>query len=155
VPTVLKSGSLKLLETSGPDKACNGIVLPSTLTLRKEKLQIPIVQPNVIFPVQLTRFLSKNLKIKIYRTVVLYGCATWSLTLREESRLRVFENRVLGEYLCLRGTRGVVRRMRWAGHVGRMGYVRGVYRDLVEKPEGKRPLGRIRRRWEDNNNMNF
>ena len=44
-------------------------------------------------------FLSKNLKIKIYRTiilpVVLYGCETWSLTLREEHRLRVFENRVL------------------------------------------------------------
>jgi hypothetical protein len=43
--------------------------------------------------------LSKNLKIKIYRTiivpVVLYGCATWSLTLGEERRLRVFENRVL------------------------------------------------------------
>ena len=43
--------------------------------------------------------LSKNLKIKIYRTlilpVVLYGCETWSLTLREERRLRVFENRVL------------------------------------------------------------
>ena len=45
------------------------------------------------------RLLSKNLKIKIYRTiippVVLYGCETWSLTLREERRLRVFENRVL------------------------------------------------------------
>ena len=44
--------------------------------------------------------LSKNLRIKIYRTiilaVVLYGCETWSLTLREERRLRVFENRVLG-----------------------------------------------------------
>ena len=44
--------------------------------------------------------LSKNLKIKIYRniilSVVLYGCETWSLTLREERRLRVFENRVLG-----------------------------------------------------------
>jgi len=43
--------------------------------------------------------LSKNLKIKIYRTVilpaVLYGCETWSLTLREERRLRVLENRVL------------------------------------------------------------
>jgi len=43
--------------------------------------------------------LSKNIKIKIYRTiilpVVLYGCGTWSLTLREESRLRVFEIRVL------------------------------------------------------------
>jgi hypothetical protein len=46
-----------------------------------------------------SRLLSKNLKIKIYRTkilpVVLYGCETWSLTLREELRLRVFENRVL------------------------------------------------------------
>ena len=46
-----------------------------------------------------SRLLSKNLRIKIYRTiilpVVLYGCETWSLTLREESRLRVFENRVL------------------------------------------------------------
>ena len=44
--------------------------------------------------------LSKNLKIKIYRTiilpVVLYGCETWSLTLREERRLRVFDNSVLG-----------------------------------------------------------
>jgi len=46
-----------------------------------------------------SRLLSRNLKIKIYRTiillVVLYGCENWSLTLREESRLRVFENRVL------------------------------------------------------------
>ena len=46
-----------------------------------------------------SRLLSKNLKIKTYRTiilpVVLYGCETWSLTLREERRLRVFENRVL------------------------------------------------------------
>jgi len=46
-----------------------------------------------------SRLLSKNLKIKIYRTVillvVLYGCETWSLILREERRLRVFENRVL------------------------------------------------------------
>ena len=53
--------------------------------------------------------LFKKLKIKIYRTiklpVVLYGCETWSLTLREERRLRVFENRVLRKYLGLRGTR--------------------------------------------------
>ena len=46
-----------------------------------------------------SRFLSKNLKIKIYRTiilpVVLHGCETWSLTLREERKLRVFENMVL------------------------------------------------------------
>jgi hypothetical protein len=42
------------------------------------------------------------------------------------------------------------RRMRWAGHVARMGERRSVYRVLAGKPEGKRPLGRPRRRWEDN-----
>ena len=42
------------------------------------------------------------------------------------------------------------RRMRWAGHVARMGEDRGVHRVLVEKPQGKRPLGRPRRGWEDN-----
>jgi len=42
------------------------------------------------------------------------------------------------------------RRMRWAGHVARMGDDRDVYRVLVGKPEGKRPLGRPSRRWEDN-----
>ena len=122
--------------------------------------------------------LSKNLKIKIYRTivlpVVLYECETWSLTLREERRLRVFENRVLrgvfgtnrdeltGEWRKLRNEElndlyslpnivGVVksRRMRWAGHVARMGEDRRVHRVLVGKPEGKRPLGRPRRRRED------
>ena len=41
-------------------------------------------------------------------------------------------------------------RMRWAGHVARKGEGRGVHRALVGKPEGKRPLGRARRRWEDN-----
>ena len=123
--------------------------------------------------------LSKNLKIKIYRTiilpVVLYGCETWSLTLREERRLRVFENRVLrrifgpkrdevtGKWRKLRNEElnnlyslpNIVRvvksrRMRWAGHVARMGEGRDVYRVLVGKPEGRRPLGRPRRRWEDN-----
>jgi hypothetical protein len=126
--------------------------------------------------------LSKNLKLKIYRTiilpVVLYGCETWSLTLREECRLRVFENRVLrrvfgpkrgertGEWRQLHNeelndlyssTNNVrvvkSRRMRWAGHVAHMGEERGVHRVLVEKPEGKRPLGRPRRRWEDNIKM--
>jgi len=42
------------------------------------------------------------------------------------------------------------RRMRWAGHVARMGERRDVYRALVGKPEGKRPLGKHRRSWEDN-----
>jgi hypothetical protein len=45
------------------------------------------------------------------------------------------------------------RRMRWAGHVARMGEEMGVHRVLVGKPEGKRPFGRPRRRWEDNIKM--
>ena len=47
------------------------------------------------------------------------------------------------------------RRMRWAGHVARTGEGRGVHRVLVGKPEGKRPLGRPRRRWEDNIKMDL
>jgi len=57
----------------------------------------------------LSSLLSKNLKFMIYRTIILpvllYGCETWSLTLREEHRLRVFENRFWGDYLDLRGMR--------------------------------------------------
>jgi hypothetical protein len=47
------------------------------------------------------------------------------------------------------------KRMRWVGHVARMGEGRGVYRVLVGRPEGKRPLGRPRRRWEFNVKMNL
>ena len=47
------------------------------------------------------------------------------------------------------------RRMKWAGHVARMGERRRVYRVLVGKPDGKRPLGRPRRRWEDNIKMDL
>ena len=119
--------------------------------------------------------LSKNLKIKIYITIillVLYGCETWPLTLREKRRLRVFESRVLrrifgpksevtGEWRKLHNelndlysSHNIVqvikpRRMRWAGHVAQMGERRGTYRGLVGKPEGKRQLGRHRHRWED------
>ena len=96
----------------------------------------------------------------------MYGCETWSLTLREEHRLRVFENRVLrrifgpkrdgvtGERRKLHNEElndlysppSIVRviksrRMRWAGHVARKEKGRGVHKVLVGKPEGKRPLG--------------
>jgi hypothetical protein len=119
----------------------------------------------------------------MYKTVilpvVLYGCETWSLTLREEHRLRAFENRVWrrifgsereveGSWLKLHNDElhilysspNIVRviksrGMRWAGHVTRMGEGRGVYRVLVGKPEGKRPLGRPRRRWKDNIKMDL
>jgi len=118
-----------------------------------------------------------------YRTiilpVVLYGCETWSLILREERRLRVFENRVFmrifgpkrdevtGEWRKLHNEelnvlfslpnieREIKSRMRWAEHVARMEERRGVYRVLVGKPEGKRQLGRPRRRWEDNIKMDL
>jgi hypothetical protein len=98
--------------------------------------------------------------------------------LREEHRLRVFENRVLrifgtkkeedgswrklhnDELHSLYSSLNIVRviksrRMRWAGHVARVGEVRGVYRVLVGKPEGKRPVGRPKRRWEDNIKMDI
>jgi len=120
--------------------------------------------------------LSKNIKVKIHRTIILavvsYGCETWSLTLREERRPSVFANRVrrrifgpkrdevTGEwrklhdeelnylYCIVRVIKS--RKMRWAGHVACTGERRGVYRVLVGKPEGKKLLGRPRRRWEDN-----
>ena len=47
------------------------------------------------------------------------------------------------------------RRMRWAGHAACMGEGRGVHRVLVEKPKGKRPLGRPRRRWKNNIKMDL
>jgi len=97
-----------------------------------------------------SRLLLKNLKIKIYRiiilSVVLYRCETWSLTLREERKLRVFQNKVLrrifgprmdeltgdwrrlhneelNDLYCSPTIVRVIkaRRMRWAGHVARMG----------------------------------
>ena len=107
--------------------------------------------------------------------VVLYGRETWSLKLWEERKLRVFENRVLrkifgrrrdevkGEWRRLHNEElndlysspnfvRVIksRRMRWAGHVALMGEEKVVYRILVGKPEGRRPLGIPRRRWADN-----
>jgi hypothetical protein len=126
----------------------------------------------------------KNLKLKKFKTIispaVLYGCETWSLTLREKHRLRVFENRVLrrifglkrdevtGEWrklhnkeLCdLYSWSNIIRmiklrRVRLAGHVARMGEKRNAYRLLVGKPEGKRPLRRPRRRWMGNIRMDL
>ncbi|KAJ4443576.1 hypothetical protein ANN_05250 [Periplaneta americana] len=128
--------------------------------------------------------LSKNLKVRIYKTVilpvVLYGCEAWTLTLREEQRLRVFENKILrkifgakrdevtGEWRKLHNTelhalysspdiiRNIKsRRLRWAEHASRMGESRNAYRVLVGRPERKRRLGRPRRRWEDNIKMDL
>ncbi|KAJ4440944.1 hypothetical protein ANN_10793 [Periplaneta americana] len=128
--------------------------------------------------------LSKNVKVRIYKTVilpvVLYGCETWTLTLREEHRLRVFENKLLrkifgakndevtgewrklhnAELHALYSSPDIIRniksrRLRWAGYVARMGESRNAYRVLVGRPEGKRPLWRPRHRWEDNIKMDL
>jgi len=100
--------------------------------------------------------------------------------LREERKLRVFENMLLrrifgprrdevtGEWrrlhneelndlYSLPNIERVIksRRMKWAWHVARMGEDRGVYKVFLGKPEGKRPLGRPRRRWVDNIRMDL
>jgi hypothetical protein len=115
------------------------------------------------------RLLSRNLKVKIYKTiilpVVLYGCETWSLTLKEEHRLRVYENRVLrriflpkgyevaGEWRKLHSEELHIlysspaiirqikqRRMRWAEHVAGMGEARKLYRFWWESLKDKAHL---------------
>jgi hypothetical protein len=100
--------------------------------------------------------------------------AFWSFTLREEHRLGVFENRLLmrifgpdrdegtGEWRKLHNEELNIlylspniirqiksRRLRWMGHVARMGEEMNVYKVLIGKPEGKRLLGRLSCRWED------
>jgi hypothetical protein len=123
--------------------------------------------------------LSKNVKNRIYKIiilpVVLYGFETWSLTLWEEHRLKVFEKRMLRRifgskrdeviggwrklhheqlhnlYSSSNITRMIQsRRMTRAGHVARIGEKSHAYRILVGKPEEKRPLGRPSCRWVDN-----
>jgi hypothetical protein len=123
----------------------------------------------------------KNLKIKIYKTVilsvVLYGCETWSLTLGEEHGLKVFGNRVLRKifgpkrdadgswrklhndelhslYSSPTNARMIKsRRMRWAGHVARMGEGKVFTGFCFGGPKVRDHWGRPRRRWEDNIKM--
>jgi hypothetical protein len=120
--------------------------------------------------------LSKNLKIRIYKPlmlpVVLYGCETWSLTLRENRVLRRMfgprRDEVTGEWRKLHNEElhdlysspSIIRiikarKMRLAGHVARMGEKKNTYRLLVGKPEGRRPLGRPRRSWVDSIRMDL
>ena len=122
--------------------------------------------------------LSKNIKIQVYRTIilpfVLCGSETWSLTLREVRRLRMYKTRVLrifgprwdkvmGEWRKLHNEElsdlysspNIIqviksRGLKWVELVACMGERRGMYRVFMGKPEGKRPLGRPRRRWENN-----
>jgi hypothetical protein len=116
-----------------------------------------------------SHLLSKKVEIRIYDIIILpvflYGCKTWSLTLRDEQKVGVFENRVLRRIFepCKDEVTGGLRRlhnkeyhnlypspsttgtmkssrMKCAGHVARIGVKRNTYRLLVEHPEGKRPL---------------
>jgi hypothetical protein len=77
--------------------------------------------------------------------------------LRKTGRGEKLHNDELHSLYCSSNIVRVIksRRMRWAGHVARMGEGRSVYRVLVGRPEGKRPLGRRRRRWEDNIKMDL
>ena len=131
-----------------------------------------------------SNLITKNLKIKIYRIiilpVVLYGFGTRSLTLRGERRLMMFENRVLRRmfgpkrgrvtrewgklhneelnelYCSLKIVRVIKsRKMRWAGHVAHMGERMCGYRVLVGKSKGKRLPTRPSRRWVDNIKMDL
>jgi hypothetical protein len=116
--------------------------------------------------------LSKNISIKIHRTIilpfVLYGCETWSLTVREERRLSVFENRVLRRIFgsmkdeVTKGWRKLltqycsgdkIEKSEMGGARSAYGEREGACRDLVGKTVRKKPLGRPRRRWDDNITM--
>jgi hypothetical protein len=113
--------------------------------------------------------------VNIILPAVLYRREAWSLTLREERRLRVFESRVLRKIFVLKRDEVTrewrilhseefydqyalayiirlieSRRMRWAGYMARVGERRDAYRALAVGPEEKRPLGRPRLRWYDN-----
>jgi len=110
----------------------------------------------------------------------MYGCETWSVTLREQHRLRMFENRVLRKIFGLKRvevaggwrrlhneelnnlymSQNIIRviksvRMRWMGHVTCVEEMRNAFSILVRKPEGKRQVGRPRHRWEDNIRMDL
>jgi hypothetical protein len=121
----------------------------------------------------------KNVKVRIYKAIVLplvlYGCETWSLTLWEEQgeqdaeeNIWVKRDGVMGGWRNLHNEElrnlyslpSIIRiiksqGMRWAGNVARMGEKRNACRLFIVKPEGKRPLGRPRRRWIDNIKMDW
>lgn len=127
--------------------------------------------------VLVSKLLSRSTKIRIYKTVIrpilMYGCEAWTLTLKEENRLLVAERKILRKILgfVLRpdGSRRVLKnaeieelvcqpniigetkahRLRWLGHMERMGEDRSVKKAYLGRPTGRRPVGRPRYRWDD------
>jgi hypothetical protein len=150
----------------------------------KRRLNSGIACYNSVQNLLSSSLLPKNVKIRIYKIIilpaVLYGCETWSLTLREEHRLRVFKNKVLrrifgpkrdevkGEWSKLHNEElrdlysspSIIRIIksrttRLAGHVAQIEVKKNAYMLLLEMSEGKRPLGRPRHRWMDNIGMDL
>jgi hypothetical protein len=85
--------------------------------------------------------------ISIFRVEVLDFYGEYFTNHREQYLLTLWHNHIIRQIKS--------RRMRWAGHVARMGEGRNLYRDLVGKPEGRRPLGRPRLSWEDGIKMDL
>jgi hypothetical protein len=135
----------------------------------KRKLNLGNACYHSIYNLLSSRLLSKNIKIRIHKIIILHvdlcGCETWSLTLREEYRLKVFENRMLRRILRLKRDtiiggcrrlhedhqnlyalpniiRTIKTRMRWAGHIPHIEGRTTACRILVGNSEGSRPLGR-------------
>ncbi|KAG7311679.1 hypothetical protein JYU34_002732 [Plutella xylostella] len=124
-----------------------------------------------------SRLLSRNTKLRIYKTVIrpilMYGCEAWTLTQKEESQLLVAERKVLrkifgprqrpdGSWRVLKNAEledlmagaNIVgetkaHRLRWLGHLQRMGEDRSAKRAYMGRPTGRRPVGRPRYRWSD------
>ncbi|XP_048481716.1 uncharacterized protein LOC125489586 [Plutella xylostella] len=124
-----------------------------------------------------SRLLSRNTKLRIYKTVIrpilMYGCEAWTLTQKEESKLLVAERKVLrkifgprqrpdGSWRVLKNAEledlmagaNIVgetkaHRLRWLGHLQRMGKDRSAKRAYMGRPTGRRPVGRPRYRWSD------
>jgi hypothetical protein len=108
--------------------------------------------------------LSKNVNIKIYTTIIWIvfenGVLRRIFGLKRDEVTGEWRKLHNGEVRDLYSSPSIIRiiksrRMRWAGHVARMGEKMNAYRLLVGKPEGKRPLGRPRRRWVDNIRMDL
>jgi hypothetical protein len=116
------------------------------------------------------RIIAILIYFRTFCNIVLYECQTWSLTLREEHKVRVLR-RIFGpkrdevtggwrklhneELHNLYSSPKYNWNVRWAGNVTRMGDTRNAYRIFVGKPDGKSPLGRTKPRWVDNNKMDL